>query len=93
MSSGPYLYDDNPEPLHTGEGRRRTGTVASLLPYVPVTAALATVLVSSLAGAPRSRGARNAVPIVDVVNSPPPTGWGVRSPQTTWTRRPASWRR
>jgi hypothetical protein len=30
-STGPFLYDDRPEPLHTGEGRRRTGLLIAML--------------------------------------------------------------
>ena len=29
--TGPFLYDDRPEPLHTGEGRRRTGLLIAML--------------------------------------------------------------
>ena len=31
MTSGPFLYDDEPAPLHTGTPRRRTGLVVGLL--------------------------------------------------------------
>ena len=30
-TNGPYLYDDNPEPLHTGTGRNRNWTIIVLL--------------------------------------------------------------
>ena len=30
-TNGPYLYDDNPEPLHTGTGRNRNWTIILLL--------------------------------------------------------------
>lgn len=31
MSTGPYLYDDDPAPLHTGTPRRRQGLLLALL--------------------------------------------------------------
>jgi hypothetical protein len=31
MSTGPFLYDDDPMPLHTGTGRNRNGTIIALL--------------------------------------------------------------
>jgi hypothetical protein len=31
MTSGPYLYDDDPAPLHTGTPRRRQGLLVALL--------------------------------------------------------------
>lgn len=31
MTTGPFLYDDDPAPLHTGTPRRRTGLVLGLL--------------------------------------------------------------
>lgn len=31
MTTGPFLYDDEPAPLHTGTPRRRTGLVLGLL--------------------------------------------------------------
>ncbi len=44
--------------------RRRTGTPASLLPYAPVSVALATALARSLAGTPMSRGEVLAATVV-----------------------------
>jgi type II secretory pathway pseudopilin PulG len=41
MSEGPFLYDDDPAPLHTGPGRNRNGTLIALI--------VATVLVALLA--------------------------------------------
>jgi hypothetical protein len=44
MTTGPFLYDDEPAPLHTGTGRRRNGLLLALL--------LGTVLVAvGMAGA------------------------------------------
>jgi hypothetical protein len=31
MTNGPFLYDDDPAPLHTGPGRNRNGTLIALL--------------------------------------------------------------
>ena len=31
MTQGPFLYDDDPMPLHTGTGRNRNGTIIALL--------------------------------------------------------------
>jgi hypothetical protein len=31
MTSGPYLYDDEPAPIHTGTPRRRNGLIVALL--------------------------------------------------------------
>ena len=41
MSEGPFLYDDDPAPLHTGTPRNRNGTLIALI--------VATVLVAFLA--------------------------------------------
>jgi hypothetical protein len=40
---GPYLYDDNPEPLHTGTGRNRNWSIIVLL-GLTVLLAVATVV-------------------------------------------------
>ena len=45
MSGGPYLYDDDPAPLHTGTPRRRQGLVVGI---VVGTAALAIAMVVAL---------------------------------------------
>jgi hypothetical protein len=45
MTGGPYLYDDDPEPLHTGAPRRRTGL---LLGVFGGTAVLAVLMVVAL---------------------------------------------
>jgi Cft2 family RNA processing exonuclease len=31
MTQGPFLYDDDPAPLHTGTGRNRNGTLIALI--------------------------------------------------------------
>ena len=43
--TGPYLYDDDPAPLHTGTPRRRHGTLIALL---SVTSLLAVGMVAGL---------------------------------------------
>jgi hypothetical protein len=43
MTSGPYLYDDNPEPLHTGTPRNRNWSIVALL-VVTVLLAVGTVV-------------------------------------------------
>ena len=40
MSSGPFLYDDDPAPLHTGTPRRRNGLIVALLGGTVVVALL-----------------------------------------------------
>ena len=45
MSTGPYLYDDEPEPLHTGPARNRNGQLVAVL---VVTALVAVGTVVSL---------------------------------------------
>ena len=43
MSTGPYLYDDDPEPLHTGPARSRNGQLVAVL-VVTALVAVGTVL-------------------------------------------------
>jgi hypothetical protein len=40
MTTGPFLYDDDPVPLHTGEARNRNGTLIALLSATVVVALL-----------------------------------------------------
>ncbi|MGY1605160.1 Rv0361 family membrane protein [Geodermatophilus sp. SYSU D00815] len=52
MSTGPYLYDEGPEPLHTGTARNRRGLLVGILAatvLVAVAAALALPLVKGSA--------------------------------------------
>ena len=39
-SEGPFLYDDDPMPLHTGPGRNRNGTLIALLSATVLVAVL-----------------------------------------------------
>ena len=41
MSTGPFLYDDDPMPLHTGTGRNRNGTLIALIGATVLVAVLA----------------------------------------------------
>ena len=41
MTNGPYLYDDRPEPLHTGTPRQRNGLILAILGGTVVVALLA----------------------------------------------------
>ena len=41
MTSGPYLYDDGPAPLHTGEPRQRNGLILGILGGTVLVALLA----------------------------------------------------
>jgi hypothetical protein len=53
MTQGPYLYDEGPEPLHTGAGRSRRGLLVAILlgtVLVAVAAVVALPLVRGTAG-------------------------------------------
>jgi hypothetical protein len=48
--TGPYLYDEGPEAIHTGTGRRRRGLLTLIFLGAAVLAILAVVLLSVLNG-------------------------------------------
>jgi hypothetical protein len=50
VSTGPYLYDEGPEALHTGTPRRRRGTLTAIFLGVTVLAILAVILLPVLTG-------------------------------------------
>jgi hypothetical protein len=50
MSTGPYLYDDGPEALHTGTPRRRRGLLTAIFLGAAVLAILAVILLPVLTG-------------------------------------------
>jgi hypothetical protein len=51
MTTGPFLYDDGPEALHTGTPRRRRGLISVLLLGTLAVAVLMAVLLPVLTGA------------------------------------------
>lgn len=50
--TGPYLYDDGPEQLHTSGPRRRSGLLGALLGGTVLLALVAVVLMSAVRGSP-----------------------------------------
>jgi type II secretory pathway pseudopilin PulG len=50
MTTGPYLYDDTPEALHTGTPRRRRGLLTAIFLGAAILAILAAVLLPVLTG-------------------------------------------
>ena len=61
MSTGPYLYDDGPEPLHTGTGRRRGPLLVVILlgtVLLAVAAVVALPLIKGTAGEQATQAAQ-----------------------------------
>ena len=52
MTTGPFLYDDEPAPLHTGAGRRRNGLLLALLLGTAVVAVGMVAAILLLKGSP-----------------------------------------
>jgi hypothetical protein len=52
LTSGPFLYDDEPAPLHTGTPRRRTGLVLGLLIGTVVVAVAMVAVLYLVRGSP-----------------------------------------
>ena len=52
MSTGPYLYDDEPEPLHTGAPRNRNGQLVAVLVATALVAVGTVVSLFLLRGSP-----------------------------------------
>jgi hypothetical protein len=50
MSTGPYLYDDDPAPLHTGAPRQRNGLIIGLLGGTVVFSVVMVVLMTLWSG-------------------------------------------
>lgn len=50
MSTGPFLYDEGPEALHTGTPRRRRGALTAIFLGAAILAILAVILVPLLTG-------------------------------------------
>jgi hypothetical protein len=52
MSTGPYLYDDDPEPLHTGAPRNRNGQLIAVLVATALVAVGTVVALFVVRGSP-----------------------------------------
>jgi hypothetical protein len=52
MSTGPYLYDDDPEPLHTGAPRSRNGQLIAVLVATALVAVGTVVALFVVRGSP-----------------------------------------
>ncbi len=52
MSTGPYLYDDDPEPLHTGAPRNRNGHLIAVLVATALVAVGTVVALFVVRGSP-----------------------------------------
>jgi hypothetical protein len=52
MSTGPYLYDDDPEPIHTGTPRRRNGQLVAVLVATALVAVGTVVALFVVRGSP-----------------------------------------
>jgi hypothetical protein len=52
MSGGPYLYDDDPEPLHTGAPRNRNGQLIAVLVATALVAVGTVVALFVVRGSP-----------------------------------------
>jgi hypothetical protein len=52
MSTGPFLYDDDPMPLHTGVPRQRQGLLVALLGGTALVAVLMVVAMTMVKGSP-----------------------------------------
>ncbi|MCW2634671.1 MAG: hypothetical protein JWQ99_1038 [Blastococcus sp.] len=55
MSDGPYLYDDDPEPLHTGAPRRSGKLLVLVFGATAVVAVLMVVLLPLIKGSPEDQ--------------------------------------
>ena len=55
MSNGPYLYDDDPAPLHTGTPRRRQGLMLAIFGGTALLAVLLVVALPLLKGSPEEQ--------------------------------------
>ena len=56
MTTGPFLYDDDPAPLHTGTPRRGGRLLVLILGATVVVAVLLVVLMPVIKGTPEERG-------------------------------------
>ena len=60
MSSGPFLYDDGPEPLHTGTPRRRPALLLAIFGGTTILAVLMVLALPLIHGSPSDQ-AKQAV--------------------------------
>ncbi len=56
MTTGPFLYDDDPAPLHTGTPRRRKGLLLALLLGTAVVAVAMVAVMVLVRGTPDEQG-------------------------------------
>jgi hypothetical protein len=60
MSTGPFLYDDGPAPLHTGTPRRRGGLLLAIFGGTAVVAVLMVLALFLLKGTPEDQARESA---------------------------------
>jgi len=60
MSTGPFLYDDEPAPLHTGTPRRRQGLLVLIFGGTAVLAVLLVALMPLIKGSPEEQASEAA---------------------------------
>jgi hypothetical protein len=60
MSTGPFLYDDGPAPLHTGTPRRRGGLLLAIFGGTAVVAVLMVLALFLLKGTPEDQAGETA---------------------------------
>jgi hypothetical protein len=60
MTSGPFLYDDGPAPLHTGTPRRRNGLLLAIFGGTAVVAVLMVLALFLLKGTPEDQARESA---------------------------------
>jgi hypothetical protein len=60
MSSGPYLYDDDPAPIHTGTARRRRGALLAIFGGTVAVAVLMVVALPLIKGSAEDQARESA---------------------------------
>jgi hypothetical protein len=60
MTTGPFLYDDEPAPLHTGTPRRRQGLIVGIFGGTAVLAVLLVALMPLVSGSPEEQASEAA---------------------------------
>ncbi|MGY2081528.1 Rv0361 family membrane protein [Modestobacter sp. SYSU DS0657] len=69
MTTGPYLYDDDPAPLHTGTPRRRTGLLLALLIGTLVVAVAMVAAMGVFKGSPEDQAEEVATVFVRALSA------------------------